>query len=178
MAKDNVVRCKVVETAGIKFWYPEPGDAIFMVDTTVDPPVKSDLRNNPPFYTILPCPWCGVEEDRNHKPLDHVDPRLGKSIDLAPITKTHFKFMSTDGKSTVMVPGETEEAAKKTLLANSPFYTFKSVERIDPPIHNEPWSPYGRPEGGLYIVSEADMEYLRGEPAPLTILVPNIKIEE
>ena len=85
MAKDNVVRCKVVETAGIKFWYPEPGDAIFMVDTTVDPPVKSDLRKNPPFYQILPCPYCGVEEDRGHIALDHVDPRFGTPVDGSPI---------------------------------------------------------------------------------------------
>jgi hypothetical protein len=83
MAKSEVVRCKVDKTVtggvNIEFWFPldNPTKAIFMVDRSVTPAVKADLREHPPFYHILPCPYCGVEEDRNHKPLDHVDPRLG-----------------------------------------------------------------------------------------------------
>jgi hypothetical protein len=134
--EDRVVRCKVVETAGIKFWYPlskSDAEAIFMVDTTVTPHVKADLRKQPLFLTILPCPYCGVEEDRGHKPLDHVDPRFGTPIDGGPI--------------------------------------HNYIEDAQ-----EPWSPYGRHDG-LQVVSEADMEYLRGEPVPLVITIPNIKIE-
>ncbi len=134
--EDRVTRCKVVETAGIKFWFPldkPEGEAIFMVDTTVIPHVKSDLRKQPLFLTILPCPYCGVEEDRAHKPLDHVDPRFGKPVDGSPI--------------------------------------HNYIEDAQ-----EPWSPFGRHD--FHPVSEADMEYLKGEPVPLAISIPNIKIEE
>ena len=34
------------------------------------------------------------------------------------------------------------------------------------------YSPFGRPSCGYQKVSEADMEYLRGTPAPLKILIP------
>lgn len=36
----------------------------------------------------------------------------------------------------------------------------------------KPYSPFDRPAEGYQRVSEEDMEYLRGEPAPLKILVP------
>lgn len=38
------------------------------------------------------------------------------------------------------------------------------------------WSPFGR-NSGVTIVSEEDMKYLKGEPAPLVITIP-VVIEE
>lgn len=35
-----------------------------------------DLREEAPYYQILPCPYCGVVEDKNHDPLKHVDTHL------------------------------------------------------------------------------------------------------
>ncbi len=34
--------------------------------------VVVDLRIDPPYYQILPCPYCGVEEDKDHNPLKHI----------------------------------------------------------------------------------------------------------
>lgn len=36
-----------------------------------------DNRESAPFHQILPCPQCGVPEDKNHDPLKHIDPSLG-----------------------------------------------------------------------------------------------------
>lgn len=37
-----------------------------------------DLRFNPPFLSMSPCPFCGTHNDRGHEPLMHVDVRFGK----------------------------------------------------------------------------------------------------
>jgi hypothetical protein len=41
-----------------------------------------DCRLDPPFYAIVPCPWCvGVHglnaKGREHDPVSHIDPELG-----------------------------------------------------------------------------------------------------
>ena len=93
----TVLRCTVTTIGKAKLWVPthlqdgkkltplEDQDAVFMVDAgepgrSDQDPVKADLRKHPPFYQILPCPYCGVEEDRNHEVLLHVDSRLGTPI--------------------------------------------------------------------------------------------------
>jgi hypothetical protein len=38
---------------------------------------KIDLRSKPPFLSIIPCPYCGTENDRKHDPLQHVNPKFG-----------------------------------------------------------------------------------------------------
>ena len=53
-------------------------EMVFMVSK--DNGMPTDMRRNPPFYQILPCPFCGVETDRNHNPLMHVDDRLGTPV--------------------------------------------------------------------------------------------------
>lgn len=39
---------------------------------------KIDMRENPPFHQIIPCPHCGIREDSKHDPLKHTNPKLGK----------------------------------------------------------------------------------------------------
>lgn len=39
-----------------------------------------DMRENPPYLSMSPCPYCGCENDRGHNPLKHTDPFLGISI--------------------------------------------------------------------------------------------------
>jgi hypothetical protein len=36
-----------------------------------------DLRDNPLFLPMSPCPWCSAINDRNHDPLRHIDLSLG-----------------------------------------------------------------------------------------------------
>jgi hypothetical protein len=88
----TVVICQVIDIgAGNRAWIPvamrddkghktilEQGrEAIFMMFGTGE---KADLRKVPPFIQILPCPYCGVTEDRGHHALSHVDHRLGTLI--------------------------------------------------------------------------------------------------
>lgn len=39
-----------------------------------------DLRVKAPFLVMVPCPYCGVLNDKGHDPLRHVDPFLGEWI--------------------------------------------------------------------------------------------------
>lgn len=81
MSGSNVVRCEVVKYGERHYWFKiedNPLAQLKAVAESVNGVVK-DLRTEPPFYQILPCPYCGVEEDRNHDPLKHVHSELGKT---------------------------------------------------------------------------------------------------
>lgn len=39
-----------------------------------------DLRPNPPFLPMSPCPYCNALHDRGHDPLSHVDHRFGVKV--------------------------------------------------------------------------------------------------
>jgi hypothetical protein len=41
---------------------------------------KLDMRNAPPFLTIIPCPHCGSENEHKHDPLKHVNEKLGIAV--------------------------------------------------------------------------------------------------
>lgn len=45
-----------------------------------------DLRE-PPFIQILPCPYCGVLEDKDHDSKLHINHKLGRPIDDLTGTK-------------------------------------------------------------------------------------------
>jgi uncharacterized C2H2 Zn-finger protein len=84
----KIIRAKVVELFnGVKQWVAiaieDKEKAMLLRDNIPIFDVfpggdKIDLRINPPFLTILPCPYCGVSEDRNHDPLKHINKALGK----------------------------------------------------------------------------------------------------
>lgn len=38
-----------------------------------------EIKEGPPYYQILPCPYCGVLTDKEHDPMLHVDKKLGVS---------------------------------------------------------------------------------------------------
>lgn len=83
-----IVRCEVkVWPSGDRHWMPlqledkgkvikslvgEPAIFLVMSDGS-----RKDLRKEPPFYQPIPCPYCGVEKDSNHDPMQHLhgDPR-------------------------------------------------------------------------------------------------------
>lgn len=46
----------------------------------LDGVVREDLRLDPPYYNIVPCPYCGVKEDRGHDPMKHINPALGEKV--------------------------------------------------------------------------------------------------
>lgn len=37
-----------------------------------------DLREAPPYLAMSPCPYCCVTGDRDHDPVKHIDPFLGR----------------------------------------------------------------------------------------------------
>lgn len=54
-------------------------DAEKLICKTEPPFEYSDVHDmrSPPFLQILPCPYCGVAEDRDHDLNLHVNPKLG-----------------------------------------------------------------------------------------------------
>jgi len=67
------LRCEVQVALGTRRFFD--GDKLVLVafpdGTFVDR--RAHLGYSPPFLQILPCPYCGVTEDRNHDVLAHVD---------------------------------------------------------------------------------------------------------
>ena len=83
----TVLRCRVViNEVGVKQYVPyaleddkkatiiSDGVVAFNVFPNGD---KVDMRTNPPFVQILPCPYCDSEHENKHEPLKHVNPKLG-----------------------------------------------------------------------------------------------------
>jgi len=85
--------CNIVDCGTFSAWMPfakqdghkveklpleDQENAVFMVDNAG---TKIELRKLPPFIQILPCPFCGVEKDHDHKPLEHIDSRLGTPVE-------------------------------------------------------------------------------------------------
>jgi hypothetical protein len=59
---------------GVRYWRDASGQTLASRDGTG---FVTDHRQRPPFAQILPCPYCGVTDDRGHEPRLHVDRRLG-----------------------------------------------------------------------------------------------------
>ncbi len=85
----TAVRCTIRPSVDCRVWvFTDPdGHEVFEVSAQGEP---IERRAKPPFYQLIPCPYCGVKEDRNHLPLKHVDPRLG-----TPITEEEEMFART-----------------------------------------------------------------------------------
>jgi len=76
-AKKSFIECATVTADdGTRRWIHD-GQVVFVVDPHG---TKTDLRTGPPFLPMSPCPYCGVENDRNHDALQHVDPRFGVPV--------------------------------------------------------------------------------------------------
>ena len=87
----SILRCKVlVNEVGTKqfipfaleeekqSWIISDGIVVFNVFPRND--VKIDMRQRAPFHSIIPCPWCGTENDRKHNLDNHIDKRFGIPI--------------------------------------------------------------------------------------------------
>ena len=72
--------CEVCVFDGVTYWR-RPGGAV--VARREGAGRAEDVRALPPFLQILPCPYCGVSEDRSHDPLKHIDPRLGTRAEVS-----------------------------------------------------------------------------------------------
>lgn len=70
-----ILRCRVVDDAWWIAYQTEDGKKITPVEPTVVAFQNVDIRDVPPFWQILPCPYCGSETDR-HDPIQHVDTHL------------------------------------------------------------------------------------------------------
>ena len=70
----TAIQCSEVYFDGVRYWRDANGQTLASRDGTG---FVTDHRQRPPFFQILPCPYCGVESDRGHEPLLHVDRRLG-----------------------------------------------------------------------------------------------------
>jgi hypothetical protein len=67
------------ETTASGFAYRDEvsGEVIFETILSADGSKRyRDFRKKPPFTQILPCPYCGVTEDRGHDPRAHVNTHL------------------------------------------------------------------------------------------------------
>jgi len=83
----SILRCNiVVNEVGVKQFIPfaieDDIKALLINDSVVAFNVfpagdKIDMRNKPPFHSIIPCPHCGTENDRKHDASKHTDTRLG-----------------------------------------------------------------------------------------------------
>jgi hypothetical protein len=65
-----MTRCKTEATSSGVAWRGESGEIIF--EAFADGTFR-DHRKKPPFLQILPCPYCGVTEDRGHVTSKHVN---------------------------------------------------------------------------------------------------------
>ena len=84
-----IVRCRiVVNEVGVKQYIPfaleDDVKAVLINDSVVIFNVfpkgdKIDVRNKPPFHSIIPCPHCGTDNDRKHDHTKHVESKLGTS---------------------------------------------------------------------------------------------------
>lgn len=87
----SIVRCHIiVNELGVRQYVPfaiEDDVKATFIDDNV--PVfnifpkgdKIDLRSRPPFHQIIPCPYCGTENDRKHDLSHHTNPKLGTPED-------------------------------------------------------------------------------------------------
>jgi hypothetical protein len=83
----TILRCQVITNElGVKqfisFAIEEGKNSTLIDNDAVDFNVfpngeKNDLRTKPPFHQIIPCPYCGTDNDRKHDSIKHVDPKLG-----------------------------------------------------------------------------------------------------
>lgn len=78
------IKCNVKFFDGVWLWIPE-GSTQPIFRREGDSPIGNavsteDLRKNPPFNQIIPCPFCGVLKDFGHDISLHIDPRLGKIV--------------------------------------------------------------------------------------------------
>lgn len=86
----SILRCRVlVNATGVKQFIPfaleeeksstpiQDGVVVFNVFPSGE---KVDMRAKPVFHSIIPCPYCGTENDRKHDPTKHINPKLGISI--------------------------------------------------------------------------------------------------
>lgn len=76
MIKSRSVQCAVINERYCMVWLD---DGVRVAYRMVGGSTVVDERKEPPFYQILPCPYCGIEEGNDHDPLKHVDARLGRA---------------------------------------------------------------------------------------------------
>lgn len=76
----------MIDTDGSVSYYDRDNSDILIAKTfpSFEYEDVDDFRD-PPFYQIIPCPLCGVVEDKNHDASLHVNPALGSEIN-APNT--------------------------------------------------------------------------------------------
>jgi len=67
----NVQSCVLEEKDGIQYF--RMNGKVLMVASEK---YFYDLRDKAPFLQILPCPFCGVKEDKNHNAHKHIDTHL------------------------------------------------------------------------------------------------------
>ena len=73
----STAQCNELFFDGVRYWRDASGQTLASRDGTG---FVTDHRQRPPFVQILPCPYCGVETDRGHESLLHVDRRLGVAV--------------------------------------------------------------------------------------------------
>jgi hypothetical protein len=95
----TAIACFVLSVGGVRYWV-DPDDRMLARRLSFGSAPVEDLRAGAPFYQLLPCPYCGVEEDRGHDPLKHVDPRLG-----TPTAAGKHVEQPVPGTATVVIRG-------------------------------------------------------------------------
>lgn len=115
-----IVRCNIiVNEVGVKQYVPfaieDDVKATLIDDSVVVFNVfpkgdKIDLRSKPPFYSIIPCPHCGTENDRKHDANQHINTKLGTPEDqvkaLAKYIAQEYGIANCNGDLTVLAAEE------------------------------------------------------------------------
>lgn len=78
----SVQRCQLRAEPGCAVWTDRAtGAEVALVVEDGATRRVFDLREQPPFLQLLPCPYCDVAEDAGHLSAPHVNPRLGRRTD-------------------------------------------------------------------------------------------------
>ncbi len=140
-----IVRCRiVVNEVGVRQYIPfaiEDDMKSMLIDDSVvvfnvfPQGDKIDLRSKPPFYSIIPCPFCGTENDRKHDAIKHINPKLGTpETDVVALAKDIAQeYGSPDRWWELTVLAANELLNQRNNVANQKTRTERVREIFDKP---------------------------------------------
>ncbi len=115
----SIIRCNIITNeVGVKQYIPfaieDDTKAVLIDDDIVVFNVfpkgdKIDLRSKPPFYPIIPCPYCETENDRKHDITKHTHSKLTPEDEVKALAKEieqEYNIVNCNGDLTVLAAEE------------------------------------------------------------------------
>ena len=76
----DIIYCFLIECSNEEFYHnEETGDLVAIVSREADQEYPK-VERQPPYYQILPCPYCRTTDNRKHEDKKHINPKLGVSL--------------------------------------------------------------------------------------------------